>query len=273
MIDVITLAVAEKYTRDTAIGLGAVKGAPCTISKVEEVADGTEITFRWTGDDGTINTRKIKVVDGISVESVSIGSGNHLLVTLTDDTVIDAGVLPVVDNASSVAYTNASEPSVANVKDALDTIINYDANDIEYTNASKPSVATVKDGIDVALNQSAQDVNYSNSSDVSLTNVKLALDKALSQGAKLEQSLTVSNPIGSATNGKVYPKNTSLESVIRDILIKEEAPTLILNISPNKTLYDVVNETVSTITMSAVVGKKTYNLSKVEFYHKQLFSK
>ena len=36
MIDVITLAVAEKYTRDSLVGLGALKGAPCTISKVEE---------------------------------------------------------------------------------------------------------------------------------------------------------------------------------------------------------------------------------------------
>ena len=82
MIDVITLAVAEKYTRDTAIGLGAVKGAPCTISKVEEVADGTEITFRWTGDDGTINTRKIKVKDGISVVNAVIDSNHNLILEL-----------------------------------------------------------------------------------------------------------------------------------------------------------------------------------------------
>lgn len=238
MIDVITLAVAEKYTRDTAIGLGAVKGAPCTISKVEEVADGTEITFRWTGDDETINTRKIKVKDGVSVQNITIGTGNHLLITLTDDTVIDAGELPVVDSASAVPYTNASKPSVTNVQE----------------------------GLDASFSQSAEDVSYSNETDPTLTNVKLAIDKALSQGAKLEQSLTVSNPIGSATNGKTYAKNTELETILRDILIKEEAPTLSLSITPSKTLYDVVEETVSNVTMSAVVGKKTYNLSKVEFY-------
>ena len=42
MLDVITLAVAEKYTRDSLVGLGALKGAPCTISKTETVSDGTE---------------------------------------------------------------------------------------------------------------------------------------------------------------------------------------------------------------------------------------
>lgn len=237
MLDIITLAVAEKYTRDTAIGLGAVKGAPCTISKIEEVTDGTEITFKWTGDDGSTNTRKIKVEDGVSVENITIGAGNHLLITLTDDTVIDAGELPVVDSASAVPYTNASKPSVTNVKE----------------------------GLDASFSQSAEDVSYSND-DPTLTNVKLAIDKALSQGAKLEQSLTVSNPIGSATNGKTYAQNTELETILRDILIKEEAPTLSLSITPSKTLYDVVEETVSNVTMSAVVGKKTYNLSKVEFY-------
>ena len=57
MIDVITLAVAEKYTRDSLVGLGALKSAPCTISKVEEVSDGTEVTFKWTGDNGSTNIR------------------------------------------------------------------------------------------------------------------------------------------------------------------------------------------------------------------------
>lgn len=241
MIDVITLAVAEKYTRDTAIGLGAVKGAPCTISKTETVADGTEITFKWTGDDGSTNTRKIKVKDGISVLSASIGSGNHLLLTLSDGNVIDAGVLPTVDDSSTVKYTNSSKPSITNVKQGLDEALNNiveDATDVSYTNSSFPT----------------------------LDNVKKALDSALSSGAKLEQSLTVSNPIGSATNGKVYPKDTKIETVIRDMLIKEVAPSLTLAIVPSTTLYDVVDTVISAVTMKATCTKNTYNLSKVEFY-------
>ena len=241
MIDVITLAIAEKYTRDSLVGLGALKGAPCTISKVEEVSDGTEITFKWTGDDGSTNTRKIKVKDGISVVSASIGSGNHLLLTLSNGNVIDAGVLPTVDDSSTVKYTNPSKPSITNVKQGLDEALNNiveDASDVSYTNSSFPT----------------------------LDNVKKALDSALSSGAKLEQSLTVSNPIGSATNGKVYPKDTKIETVIRDMLIKEVAPSLTLAIVPSTTLYDVVDTVISAVTMKATCTKNTYNLSKVEFY-------
>jgi hypothetical protein len=241
MLDVITLAVAEKYTRDSLVGLGALKGSPCTISKVEEVSDGTEVTFKWTGDDGSTNTRKIKVKDGISVVSASIGSGNHLLLTLSNDNVIDAGVLPTVDDSSTVKYTNPNKPSITNVKQGLDEALNNiveDASDVSYTNSSFPT----------------------------LDNVKKALDSALSSGAKLEQSLTVSNPIGSATNGKVYPKDTKIETVIRDMLIKEVAPSLTLAIVPSTTLYDVVDTVISAITMKATCTKNTYNLSKVEFY-------
>ena len=176
--------------------------------------------------------------NGVSVTGVSIGAGNRLIVTLSNGTSVDAGELPVADNADAISYTNAK----------------------------KPDATTVKDGIDAALSQSAGDISYTKDGSPEISTVKLALDKALSSGATLSEPLTVNNPVGSATSGKVYAKDTSLESVIRDMLIKEEAPTLTLNISPNRTLYDVVEETVSSVTMNAVVGKKTYNLSKVEFY-------
>ena len=37
-MDLMTLGLSKKYTEDTVIGLGAIKGAPATISKIEKVA-------------------------------------------------------------------------------------------------------------------------------------------------------------------------------------------------------------------------------------------
>ena len=240
MLDIITLAVAEKYTKDTAIGLGAVKGAPCTISKIEEVADGTEITFKWTGDDGSTNTRKIKVMDGISVVSGTIDENKHLILTLSDGAEVDCGELPLVDDAEDVAYTQPKEASVENVKDALDYFF-----DKQIT---------------------ADEVVYENSEISSIENVKDALDYAISSGAVLDQALTVTNAVGSATSGKTYAKGTSLESIIRNMLIKEVAPSLSLAIVPSTTLYDVVDTLISAIQLKATCTKNTYDLSKVEFY-------
>ena len=241
MIDVITLAVAEKYTRDSLVGLGALKGAPCTISKVEEVSDGTEVTFKWTGNNGSTNTRKIKVKDGISVVNAVINSNHHLILELSNGNTIDCGEIPIAENAEQISYENADYPTISNVKEGIDEALSHtvdDASKVPYTNSSFPT----------------------------LDNVKKALDSALSSGAKLEQSLTVSNAIGSATNGKIYPKDTKIETVIRDMLIKEVAPSLTLAIVPSTTLYDVVDTVISAVTMKATCTKNTYNLSKVEFY-------
>ena len=241
MIDVITLAVAEKYTRDSLVGLGALKGAPCTISKVEEVSDGTEVTFKWTGNNGSTNTRKIKVKDGISVANAVINSNHHLILELSNGNTIDCGEIPIAENAEQISYENADYPTISNVKEGIDEALSHTVND-------------------------ASEVPYTNSSFPTLDNVKKALDSALSSGAKLEQSLTVSNAIGSATNGKVYPKDTKIETVIRDMLIKEVAPSITLAIVPSTTLYDVVDTVISAVTMKAICTKNTYNLSKVEFY-------
>ena len=60
----IALALAKKYTKDTANGLGAVKGAACTIKSIEPTETGQRITFEWTGDNGAKQTASLEVTNG-----------------------------------------------------------------------------------------------------------------------------------------------------------------------------------------------------------------
>ena len=61
---------ARKYIEDSLIGLGALKGAPCTIKTIEKILDvdgkviANKITFEWTATDGTIKTDTITVKNG-----------------------------------------------------------------------------------------------------------------------------------------------------------------------------------------------------------------
>lgn len=236
-----TLALARKYTKDTAEGVGAIAGKPCQIQSVTEITGGKRITFLWIDNSSNEHTTTLDVMDGVSVTGGSINASNHLILTLSNGDTVDCGEVPVADSADDIAYENASFPDIGNVAEALNTALS----------------GTVG---------SAEDVSYTNEGFPDVDNVKEALDTALSGGSVLTNPITVSNPVGSALNGKVYAKGTSLETIIRDMLIKEEAPTITLAISPNKTLYDVVTETVSSIAMSATVAKKTYNLAKIEFY-------
>lgn len=176
--------LARSYTAQSLVGLGYLKGAPCTVAGTSFDADGNSVVkLQWKNDAGTIKTTDVTIKkgeDGTSMQSIEIDEDNHLIVTLTDGTKLDAG--------------------------------------------------------------------------------------SIGSGGALEEDLTATVDIGSVKAGKKYPKGTSFESILRDILIKVEAPSVSIAFTPDKTIYDVVNDKVSLVTIKATVGKKTYLVKSVKFY-------
>jgi len=71
-MDLITLALAKKYVEQTAVGLGAVRGAPCTIQSITDSSTEATITFRWTGTDGSTNTSALVLKHGKDGSSASM---------------------------------------------------------------------------------------------------------------------------------------------------------------------------------------------------------
>lgn len=182
-MDVVTYALCQAYVRKTAEGLGAVRGKPCTIQSVTDVDNGHLVTFRWTGDSGTVQTTQMLVKDGeqgISITNATINANNHLIFTFSDGSTIDAGAISVV--------------------------------------------------------------------------------------AKTTSAITATENIGSVTSGKTYPTGTNLENIIKDILVKYQPPTVILSTTPTTKLYDIVNDSISTILLKGAVTKKSKPVTKVSFY-------
>lgn len=182
-MDIVTLALAKKFTKDTANQFGAVKGANCKVIGTEIQETKTKVTFQWKNDADEVKTSDVFIpngAEGVSVKSVSVDSDNHIIVTLSDGSVIDAGELDTLD--------------------------------------------------------------------------------------RLSASLTATVSIGTVTAGKTYPKGTALETIIRDMLIKVEAPGITLSLDPSATVYDVVLDEIETITLKANITKKTYEVKKLEFY-------
>ncbi len=107
-MDVITLALAKKYVRDTADGLGAVKGKNATIQSITKVDGGNEVVFAWTLDDGTSQTETMLVPDGEKGEKGENGKDAQL-------NIIDV-VLPVSawkDNRMTVLIPGVSTDEVS----------------------------------------------------------------------------------------------------------------------------------------------------------------
>ena len=76
-MDIISYVLSKKYTNDTVIGLGALKGANCTIRSIVHQDGVNVVTFEWTGTDGTIKTSEMIVNDGTPIYTWQ--SGNHYL--------------------------------------------------------------------------------------------------------------------------------------------------------------------------------------------------
>lgn len=77
-VDLITLAMAKKYTNKVASGMGAIKGAPCTIDSITEVDGNYLITFKWSNADGTEETSSITIENGkqgLSAYDVAVAEG------------------------------------------------------------------------------------------------------------------------------------------------------------------------------------------------------
>lgn len=66
MDGIIAYALAKKYVEESLIGVGAIKGAPCTIKEITPTSDGNKITFEWTDTLGAKHTSSLEVENGKS---------------------------------------------------------------------------------------------------------------------------------------------------------------------------------------------------------------
>ena len=63
-MDKLTLAVAKKYTDETVVGGGAIKGKNCIVESIEKIEGYTRVHFKWTLDDGTVQRQYTDLPDG-----------------------------------------------------------------------------------------------------------------------------------------------------------------------------------------------------------------
>lgn len=86
-LDVVTYAKSKKYTESTAVALGAVKGANCTIkSIVQDVNKNNIVTFEWTATTGAKQTQTMTVPPGISVTGFTPVDDTHFKWNFSDGT-------------------------------------------------------------------------------------------------------------------------------------------------------------------------------------------
>ena len=246
-MDIVTYALSKKYVAKSLDGLGALKGANCTIKSTTEKDDGVELVFEWVGNSGAIETttvfvkngeqgngiakvEKIKTVDLVDTYRMTFDDGSTFDYEVTNgdsslggkiDTVKVNGVeLPVVDKAVDIEipeyiYIGNTEPT--------------DENVVLWVNPDESGGGGAGGGSEV-------------------------FDR---------DDLTVVTVGGLNAGSSVKDKTT--KEVLEEILFPYQKPTVSFTISPSTTTY-AVGDTISSIKFTINAGKKSKDIQSIKIY-------
>ena len=113
MDGIVALLLSKKFTKDTVIGMGAIKGAACQVQSINKVGKTTTVTLKWEDNDGGVHTQAFDLedgLDGVSVSNATIKPNGHLELTLSNGTTIDCGkVLPQYDTMPTPSSSNEGQ--------------------------------------------------------------------------------------------------------------------------------------------------------------------
>lgn len=113
MDGIIAYILSKKYTNNTVIGMGAIKGAACQVQSINKVGKTTTVTLKWEDNTGGIHTQSFEIedgADGVSVSNAIINASGNLILTLSDGSTIDCGkVLPQYDTMPTPSSSNEGQ--------------------------------------------------------------------------------------------------------------------------------------------------------------------
>ena len=113
MDGIIAYILSKKYTNNTVIGMGAIKGAACQVQSINKVGKTTTVTLKWEDNVGGIHTQAFDIedgLDGVSVSNATIKPNGHLELTLSNGNTIDCGqVLPQYDTMPTPSSSNEGQ--------------------------------------------------------------------------------------------------------------------------------------------------------------------
>lgn len=238
-MDIVTYALSKKYTEKSLKGVGALKGAPCRVTAIEEVEGGNKITLSWTDIDGKTLSESLIVKNGEQ------GNGIAKVEKIKTVDLVDTYRM-TFDDGSTFEY------EVANGDSSLGGKINI----IRVNGVELPVV-------DKTVDIEIPEYIYIGNTEPTDENVVLWINPDEADGGGY--SGTSGIDIGGIKKNQTF-NNATLQEMFDMLLHPYEKPTMTLGINPAKTIYDKVAETLASITINANVTKKTENIKEVRFY-------
>ena len=168
-LNILTLAMAKKYTDNSLAGAGAVAGVPCQIQSITPITGGNRITFLWEDNNNVSHTSTLDVMDGakgdkgdkgdtgiqglqgepgpqgpqgiqgekgVGIESITKKSSAGLVdtyqIVFTDGTESSFDVV----NGANITKTSQLENDSNFITNVVNNLLNYYTKDEVYTKAN-----------------------------------------------------------------------------------------------------------------------------------------
>lgn len=168
-LNILTLAMAKKYTDNSLAGAGAVAGVPCQIQSITPITGGNRVTFLWEDNNNVSHTSTLDVMDGakgdkgekgdtgiqglqgepgiqgpqgiqgekgVGIESITKKSSAGLVdtyqIVFTDGTESSFDVV----NGANITKTSQLENDSNFITNVVNNLLNYYTKDEVYTKAN-----------------------------------------------------------------------------------------------------------------------------------------
>lgn len=223
-MDIVTYALSKKYTNDTVIGLGAIKGSPATVKSYTYDVDGnTIITFEWTATDDTKRTSTVSVkrgIDGRGIASAYFNEEGKLVIVLEGGEALD----PITMPSASVEISKLPDNAITQKADGI-YVETVDLDDYVEKEDGK-SLVLDTDIVQISNNKDAIDIlNGDNTVDGS---VDKKIATAIGGLTKLEKEISETVPtVEEARDNVLYLVPSETEGVYEQwMLIGDEVVSL-----------------------------------------------
>ena len=147
MKDVEIIGMLKTYIQQTLVGMGALKGAPCTVKSVEEDPGVHVITLEWTDNDGNKQTKAITVLDGTNgtdgfspeVTVKTSTDSTYILTITTEDGSFDTPNLKGGGSGGSSSMADLEDVELVSL--SAGQVLKWDAVNEKWVNASLGTAA------------------------------------------------------------------------------------------------------------------------------------
>ena len=142
-LSAVTYALSKKYTDETAVQFGGLKGAPCKIKSIVKENGQNVITFEWKNDEGETRESVLYVEDGTPIYTWTPGDTYEY----GDLVIYEAAFYRCTTENSDVIFNPSHWAEIGSPDGNYDIVEKTEDLPVRFTEADRKMYYSIEEGI------------------------------------------------------------------------------------------------------------------------------